>query len=221
MNTPSPFQLGITSPNRVIYSKHAFPQAGDQRVQGHWQQRSGRTGQSSGPSWPRPMPSASCGRTATPEPNGVGALSSELAATQHPDQEQQGNPWGHERAIELCQQQNHNGSDSSSDGVFDHCPDGLEMVWGRVLTVLDSPVIREEAKWSSTPNCRPPRAAGSRCAHCLSVVPDTPVLFRLPPPTHQTKASSHTNATSDAPAIVIGAHWSRKTRVITTKQLTQ
>ena len=38
---------------------------------------------------------------------------------------------------------------------------------------------------------------------------------------HQTKASSHTNATSDAPAIAIGAHWSRRTRVITTKQLTQ
>jgi len=38
---------------------------------------------------------------------------------------------------------------------------------------------------------------------------------------HQTKASSHTNATSDAPAIAIGAHWSRRARVITTKHLTQ
>ena len=28
-------------------------------------------------------------------------------------------------------------------------------MWGRVLTVLDSPVVREETKWSSTPKCRP------------------------------------------------------------------
>ena len=56
----------------------------------------------------------------------------------------------------------------------------LEMVWGRVHTVLDSPVIREEAKWSSTPKCRPPRAAGSRCAHCLSGLLKHPVFFRLP-----------------------------------------
>ena len=40
-------------------------------------------------------------------------------------------------------------------------------------------------------------------------------------PPHQTNISIHTNATSDAPAIAIGAHWSRRTRVITTKQLTQ
>ncbi len=52
------------------------------------------------------------------------------------------------------------------------------MVWGRVLTVLDSPVNREEAKWSSTPKCRPPRAAGSRCAHCLSGLLKHPVFFR-------------------------------------------
>ena len=40
-------------------------------------------------------------------------------------------------------------------------------------------------------------------------------------PPHQTNTSSHTNATSDAPEIAIGAHWSRRTRVIATKQLTQ
>ena len=54
------------------------------------------------------------------------------------------------------------------------------MVWGRVLTVLDSPVNREEAKWSSTPKCRPPRAAGSRCACHLSGLLKPSVFFRLP-----------------------------------------
>ena len=54
----------------------------------------------------------------------------------------------------------------------------LEMVWGRVHTVLDSPVIREEAKWSSTPKCRPPRAAGSRCACHLSGLLKPSVFFR-------------------------------------------
>ena len=48
-----------------------------------------------------------------------------------------------------------------------------------------------------------------------------PCFLQGAPPTHQTKASIHTNATSDAPAIAIGAHWSRRTRVITSKQLTQ
>ena len=48
-----------------------------------------------------------------------------------------------------------------------------------------------------------------------------PCFLQAAPPTHQTKASSHTNTTSDAPAIAIGAHWSRRTRVITTKPLTQ
>ena len=38
---------------------------------------------------------------------------------------------------------------------------------------------------------------------------------------YQANTSSQTNATNDAPAITIGAHWSRRTRVITTKQLTQ
>ena len=52
------------------------------------------------------------------------------------------------------------------------------MVWGRVLTVLDSPVNREEAKWSSTPKCRPPRAAGSRCACHLSALLKPSVFFR-------------------------------------------
>ena len=52
------------------------------------------------------------------------------------------------------------------------------MVWGRVLTVLDSPVNREEAKWSSTPKCRPPRAAGSRCACHLSGQGKALVFFR-------------------------------------------
>jgi hypothetical protein len=52
------------------------------------------------------------------------------------------------------------------------------MVWGRVLTVLDSPVNREEAKWSSTPKCRPPRAAGSRCACHLSGLLKPSVFFR-------------------------------------------
>ena len=54
----------------------------------------------------------------------------------------------------------------------------LEMVWGRVHTVLDSPVFREEAKWSSTPKCRPPRAAGSRCACHLSGLLKPSVFFR-------------------------------------------
>ena len=54
----------------------------------------------------------------------------------------------------------------------------LEMVWGRVHTVLDSPVIREEAKWSSTPKCRPPRAAGSRCACHLRGLLKPSVFFR-------------------------------------------
>ena len=52
------------------------------------------------------------------------------------------------------------------------------MVWGRVLTVLDSPVNREEARWSSTPKCRPPRAAGSRCACHLSGLLKPSVFFR-------------------------------------------
>jgi len=56
----------------------------------------------------------------------------------------------------------------------------LGMVWGRVLTVLDSPVNSEEAKWSSTPKCRPPRAAGSRCACHLSGLLKPSVFFRLP-----------------------------------------
>ena len=50
---------------------------------------------------------------------------------------------------------------------------------------------------------------------------EAPCFLQAAPPTHQTKASSHTNATTDTPAIAIGAHWSRRTRVITTKQLTQ
>ena len=53
------------------------------------------------------------------------------------------------------------------------------MVWGRVLTVLDSPVQREEAKWSSTPKSRPPWAAGSRCACHLSGLLKTPIFFKL------------------------------------------
>ena len=40
-------------------------------------------------------------------------------------------------------------------------------------------------------------------------------------PPHQTNASSHTSATSDALASANGAHWLRRTRVITAKQLTQ
>ena len=56
----------------------------------------------------------------------------------------------------------------------------LEMVWGRVHTVLDSPVNREETKWSSTPKCRPPRAADSRYACHLSGLLKPSVFFRLP-----------------------------------------
>ena len=54
----------------------------------------------------------------------------------------------------------------------------LEMVWGRVLAVLDSPVNREEAKWSSTPKCRPPRAAVSTCAQPCSGQGKALVFFR-------------------------------------------
>ena len=52
------------------------------------------------------------------------------------------------------------------------------MAWGRVHTVLDSPVKREEAKWSSTPSCRPPRAAGSICAQPCSGQGKALVFFR-------------------------------------------
>jgi len=48
-----------------------------------------------------------------------------------------------------------------------------------------------------------------------------PCFLQAAPLTQQTKASSHTNATSDNPAIAIGAQWSRRTRVITKKQLNQ
>ena len=52
-------------------------------------------------------------------------------------------------------------------------------MWGRVLAVLDSPVVREEAKWSSTPRCNPPPgSAGSTCAHRLRGLPQPPVFFR-------------------------------------------
>ena len=59
-----------------------------------------------------------------------------------------------------------------------------------------------------------PRAAGSRCTCHLSGLLK-PLFSSGCPPTHQTKASSHTKANSDAAAIAIGAHWSRRTRVIT------
>ena len=43
------------------------------------------------------------------------------------------------------------------------------MAWGRVHTVLDSPVNRKEAKWSSTPSCSPPPgSAVSTCAQPFS-----------------------------------------------------
>ena len=55
------------------------------------------------------------------------------------------------------------------------------MVWGRVLSVLDSPVAREEAMWFSTPRCRTPGPARSTCACHLNGLPKPPALFKLIP----------------------------------------
>ena len=64
------------------------------------------------------------------------------------------------------------------------------------------------------------RGAGGKslAAQSISVI-YTPKRSGKAPP-HQTNASSHTSATSDAPASANGAHWLRRTRVITAKQLT-
>ena len=52
------------------------------------------------------------------------------------------------------------------------------MAWGRVHTVLDSPVNREEAKWSSTPSCRPPWICSFNMCSTLSGQGKALVFFR-------------------------------------------
>ena len=52
------------------------------------------------------------------------------------------------------------------------------MVWGRVLTVLDSPVVREEAMCPQLPSADPSRPAGSRCTQRLNGLPKPPDCFR-------------------------------------------
>ena len=44
---------------------------------------------------------------------------------------------------------------------------------------LDSPLAREEAKWSSTPCCRPLSAAGSKCTCRQKGLQKDAVFFRL------------------------------------------
>ena len=147
--------------------------------------------------------------------------------------------------FKLSIEESHNANDGNAKGG------GEKHFVEHVFLLISDPGLGHTARICSSCNKldwsdnRPARPAGqiyctavvlskntahNRQAMCLGVNPlqrsqsqrSTPLKApgnaRLP---HQTKTSSHTNATSDAPAIAIGAHWSRRTRVITTKQLTQ